>query len=73
MTGDSDTLVPPSHMKKLYELALKSTHREFYSVLGGGHNDSWEVSGAEYYIVSIPIECEMLTALCNDRVSLYSE
>lgn len=41
-------------MKKLYELALKSVHREFFSVLGGGHNDSWEIAGAEYYIVSAP-------------------
>mmetsp|Transcript_20747 Transcript_20747/g.22559 ORF Transcript_20747/g.22559 Transcript_20747/m.22559 type:complete len:398 (+) Transcript_20747:62-1255(+) len=50
ISGDADTLVPPSHMKKLYELALKSVHREFFSVLGGGHNDSWEIAGAEYYI-----------------------
>ncbi len=38
-------------MKKLYELAIRSIHREFYSVLGGGHNDSWEVAGEEYYVV----------------------
>jgi fermentation-respiration switch protein FrsA (DUF1100 family) len=52
ISGDSDNLVPPSHMKGLFELALKSIHREFYTVFGGNHNDSWEVGGEEYYRVS---------------------
>jgi hypothetical protein len=38
-------------MKGLYELALKTIHREFYSVLGGTHNDTWEVGGQDYYQV----------------------
>lgn len=39
--GDSDELVPPSHMKKLSELASKSRNLDFYSVSGGGHNDTF--------------------------------
>jgi fermentation-respiration switch protein FrsA (DUF1100 family) len=40
-SGDSDELVPPSHMKKLSELASKSRNLDFYSVSGGGHNDTF--------------------------------
>jgi len=49
--GDSDQLVPPAHMRKLYDLAAKSTLRQFYSVLHGTHNDTWELGGEEYYLV----------------------
>lgn len=49
ISGDSDELVPPSHMKTLYNLALKSAHREFYSVFAGSHNNTWEVGGSMYY------------------------
>ena len=48
-TGDSDELVPASHMRTLYNLAEKCTQREFYSVVRGTHNDTFEVAGAEYY------------------------
>lgn len=57
--GDSDELVPPFHMKQLYELAVKSKHREFYSVSGGGHNDTWERAGKQYYRVS-RCECDFV-------------
>lgn len=40
-------------MKKLYELATKSTNREMYSVSGGTHNDTWYRAGAEYYKVRV--------------------
>jgi len=36
-------------MKRLHELAIKSLQKEFYSVLSGTHNDTWEVAGPEYY------------------------
>ena len=39
--GDSDELVPPSHMRKLRDHATKSRNLEFYSVSGGGHNDTF--------------------------------
>lgn len=41
-------------MKRLHELSLKSIGKEFYSVLSGTHNDTWEVAGAEYYRVGEP-------------------
>eukprot|EP00607_Mallomonas_marina_P008257 CAMPEP_0182417158 /NCGR_PEP_ID=MMETSP1167-20130531/1550_1 /TAXON_ID=2988 /ORGANISM="Mallomonas Sp, Strain CCMP3275" /LENGTH=463 /DNA_ID=CAMNT_0024590499 /DNA_START=161 /DNA_END=1552 /DNA_ORIENTATION=- len=49
ISGDSDQLVPPSHMTSLYHHATKTTLKDFYSVLGGTHNDTWEVGGMEYY------------------------
>jgi len=49
ISGDSDELVPPLHMKKLHELATSSTHKDFYRVLGGTHNDTWVVGGSTYY------------------------
>lgn len=49
ISGDSDQLVPPFHMKMLFEKAELSKHRDFFSVAGGTHNDTWEVAGLEYY------------------------
>jgi pimeloyl-ACP methyl ester carboxylesterase len=49
ISGDADQLVPPAHMRRLYELSSRCTEKEFYSVLGGTHNDTFEVAGAEYY------------------------
>lgn len=53
--GDSDQLVPPFHMKALYDLAIQSLHKDFFTVLGGTHNDTWERGGERYYIVSLII------------------
>lgn len=41
--------MPPSHMRILHENAVKCVHREQFSVLGGTHNDTFEVAGIEYY------------------------
>jgi abhydrolase domain-containing protein 13 len=49
ISGDADELVPPPHMKKLYDLAINSKFKDFYSILGGGHNDSFVKAGAKYY------------------------
>jgi fermentation-respiration switch protein FrsA (DUF1100 family) len=49
ISGDSDELVPPVHMKKLHELAKLSEFKDFYTVYGGTHNDSWHVAGSAYY------------------------
>ena len=49
ISGDSDQLVPPFHMKMLFEKAVRSKHLDFFSVAGGTHNDTWEVAGLEYY------------------------
>lgn len=42
ISGDADTLVPPIHMKKLHDISIKSKYKDFFSVIGGGHNDSYE-------------------------------
>ena len=49
ISGDADELVPPPQMKKLHDLAQKASHKEFYSVFGGGHNDSYLKAGITYY------------------------
>ena len=49
ISGDADELVPPPQMKKLLDLAAKSCFKDFYSVSGGGHNDSFIKAGMEYY------------------------
>eukprot|EP01034_Spumella_vulgaris_P022218 gene22218-28332_t len=49
ISGDADQLVPPIHMKRLFELAVRSAGKVFYSVSGGTHNDTWEVAGEEYH------------------------
>lgn len=36
-------------MRALYNLAARSTQKEFYSVAGGTHNDTFEVAGIDYY------------------------
>ncbi len=51
ISGDSDELVPPFHMKNLFNLATDSVHRDFYSVSGGKHNDTWDIGGTQYYEV----------------------
>ena len=50
ISGDSDQLVPPSHMKGLHERAKTSRFIDFFSVGGGTHNDTWEVAGVGYYL-----------------------
>lgn len=42
-------MVPPFHMKQLYELATSSERKEMYSVLGGTHHDTWYRAGNVYY------------------------
>lgn len=49
IAGDSDELVPPIQMRTLYNLAVCCTHREYFSVRGGTHNDTFEVAGIDYY------------------------
>jgi len=44
-----DELVPPAHMEKLHELAIKSAFKDFYKVPGGRHNNTFDVGGVNYY------------------------
>lgn len=50
ISGQSDELVPPRHMLKLYELATMSKHRDLFKVPRGRHNDTFEKAGRDYYI-----------------------
>jgi len=51
ISGLQDTLVPPEHMQRLFELsATHCSHRDLYRVAKGGHNDTWEAEGLEYYL-----------------------
>ncbi|KAL8434564.1 hypothetical protein Efla_000080 [Eimeria flavescens] len=48
ISGRQDELVPPSHMDRLFELCL-SPLKLRADIKGGGHNDTWEIGGKEYY------------------------
>jgi hypothetical protein len=43
-------------MKRLFELAGRSTGKVFYSVSGGTHNDTWEVAAENYHRVSFCVD-----------------
>jgi len=47
VVGDSDTLIPPSHTKKLFESA--TGHRELWIVEGASHGTTMSVAGIQYY------------------------
>ena len=53
LSGARDRLVPPFHMKRLYDLATATRLREMYVVSNGDHNDTWEKGGIQYYLVSV--------------------
>ena len=40
ISGLRDELVPPEHMKRLHDAAVKSIHRDWHPVPGGMHNDT---------------------------------
>ena len=48
LSGDSDELVPPSHMHELFRLATSSRLKKLISVRYGKHNDTFMVGGAKY-------------------------
>ena len=45
--GDRDNLVPISHGRTLFELALPP--KRFFSIPGASHNDTHVVGGREYF------------------------
>ncbi|GMH75930.1 hypothetical protein TL16_g06911 [Triparma laevis f. inornata] len=49
LSGGRDELVPPFHMKRLYELATQSEKAVFYEVKDGTHNDTWQRGGRSYW------------------------
>uniref|UniRef100_A0A6T7NFG8 Serine aminopeptidase S33 domain-containing protein n=1 Tax=Hanusia phi TaxID=3032 RepID=A0A6T7NFG8_9CRYP len=48
ISGSRDELVPPSHMRRLYDAAKSSIYRSWYAVPDGGHNDTCMRNPREY-------------------------
>jgi hypothetical protein len=53
ISGELDEIVPATHMRILYEVSTASVLKDFFQVIGGHHNDAWEVAGLEYYYVRL--------------------
>ncbi|GMH89618.1 hypothetical protein TrVE_jg9225 [Triparma verrucosa] len=49
LSGGRDELVPPFHMKRLYELSTQSAKAVFHLVRDGTHNDTWQRGGRSYW------------------------
>ena len=47
--GDRDEIVPFSMGERLFDAAIASRSRAFYTISGAGHNDTVFVGGAEYW------------------------
>jgi fermentation-respiration switch protein FrsA (DUF1100 family) len=45
--GTRDTLIPFTMGRELYKAAAEP--KEFYSIVGAGHNNTWRVGGKEYF------------------------
>jgi fermentation-respiration switch protein FrsA (DUF1100 family) len=45
--GTMDTLIPYTLGRKLYKGAAQP--KEFYSIVGAGHNNTFQVGGREYF------------------------
>jgi len=41
ISGDSDEMIPPSQMDRLFKSAATSKFKRMYKVKGGEHNDTW--------------------------------
>lgn len=48
ISGLKDELVPPSHMQRLFDLAIRCKFKEIARILNGSHNDTWQSGGAHY-------------------------
>ena len=48
ISGDSDELIPPSQMVRLFEAAKGARRKELKSVRRGDHNTTWMKAGDEY-------------------------
>jgi len=51
LSGGIDELVPPSHMRSLYENSVKSIKKVFHVIPNGTHNDTWVKGGVLYWQV----------------------
>jgi hypothetical protein len=48
ISGLRDELVPPPHVKRLHDEAVRCRIKHFYVVENGTHNDTWFRGGARY-------------------------
>jgi len=69
ISGDRDALVPQRMMRRLHDAAAAAPLREFYSVPGGEHNDSFQKGGAEYVLRLLAF---MTRALQRRGLDLYN-
>jgi len=60
LSGREDELVPPIHMDRLSQAAIKAPRRLFFSVQNGTHNDTWLQGGLDY-VQTIRYFVEVLT------------
>ncbi|KAJ0407275.1 hypothetical protein P43SY_008050 [Pythium insidiosum] len=52
VAGEQDELIPPAHMRRLHELAMRCSRRTvWHSVPNGTHNDTWLRGGTTYFRV----------------------
>lgn len=49
ISGTDDELIPPEMMERLRAAAVASTDVAWYTVPGGGHNNTFSVGGDAYY------------------------
>lgn len=49
LSGESDQIVPPAQMDKLYEGASNSSEKEMFKIENGTHNESWIQCGDPYF------------------------
>jgi fermentation-respiration switch protein FrsA (DUF1100 family) len=64
ISGDSDELVPTTHMKQLYELTTSASFKDFKSVSGGKHNDTFYVAHTRWYkwVIEFLVQAGVTTA-----------
>lgn len=48
ISGLLDEIVPPTHVKRLHDAAVKCRIRHFHVVEDGTHNDTWYRGGGQY-------------------------
>jgi pimeloyl-ACP methyl ester carboxylesterase len=48
ISSSNDELVPSHHMEMLYSLATKAAFKQKYIVIGGTHNESWQINPKKY-------------------------
>jgi len=50
LSAESDQVVPPQHMKELYEKCSEQVSASFYLIKGANHNNTWMIGGTRYWI-----------------------